>query len=199
MPAATDGKIPGADPRTGPSYSLGHRIRRQLWRIVWAIFFRPSPIPFHAWRAFLLRAFGARIAKGARVYPTVQVWAPWNLLMAPGSVLGDGVICYSMDVVSIGERAMVSQRSHLCAGTHDHTVRHLPLVTAPVVIGADAWVCAEAFVGPGVTIGDGTVVGARSVVTKSMPAWTVCAGHPCRPLKARVFTDGFGTKSEAVS
>jgi acetyltransferase-like isoleucine patch superfamily enzyme len=40
-------------------------------------------------------------------------------------------------------------------------------------------------VGPGVSIGRGAVIGARAVVTKSMPAWMVCAGNPCKPLKRR--------------
>ena len=28
--------------------------------------------------------------------------------------------------------------------------------------------------------------GARSLVTKSMPPWMVCAGSPCKPLKKRI-------------
>jgi putative colanic acid biosynthesis acetyltransferase WcaF len=40
-----------------------------------------------------------------------------------------------------------------------------------------------------VTIGEGAVIGARSLVTKSMPAWTVCAGSPCKPLKKRIIRE----------
>jgi len=29
----------------------------------------------------------------------------------------------------------------------------------------------------------------RSVVTKAMPAWMVCAGSPCRPLVERVIRE----------
>ncbi len=28
--------------------------------------------------------------------------------------------------------------------------------------------------------------GKRIVITKDIPAWTVCAGHPCKPIKERV-------------
>jgi putative colanic acid biosynthesis acetyltransferase WcaF len=56
----------------------------------------------------------------------------------------------------------------------------------PIVIEADAWVCADAFVGPNVTVGAGTVVGARSVVVKDLPAWKVAAGNPAKVIKARV-------------
>jgi putative colanic acid biosynthesis acetyltransferase WcaF len=62
----------------------------------------------------------------------------------------------------------------------------MPLIWAPITVGAECWVAAGAFIAPGVDIGDGAVIGARSVVTKTMPAWMVCAGNPCRPLKPRV-------------
>jgi putative colanic acid biosynthesis acetyltransferase WcaF len=35
----------------------------------------------------------------------------------------------------------------------------------------------------GVDIGEGAVIGAGSVVTRSMPAWTVCAGVPCHAIR----------------
>jgi putative colanic acid biosynthesis acetyltransferase WcaF len=96
---------------------------------------------------------------------------------------------YTQGKVTLGYRSIVSQRSFVCAGTHDYTRKGHPLVTAPIVIGDYAWVAAEAFIHPGVTIGEGAVIGARSVVTKDMPAWTVCGGFPCKPLKERKFVD----------
>jgi acetyltransferase-like isoleucine patch superfamily enzyme len=35
----------------------------------------------------------------------------------------------------------------------------------------------------GITIGEGSIVGAGSVVTRSVPDWTVVAGNPARPLR----------------
>jgi len=52
--------LQGNDPHRSASFSLGHRLRRQLWNMVYVVLFRTSPRPFHAWRAFLLRLFGAR-------------------------------------------------------------------------------------------------------------------------------------------
>jgi putative colanic acid biosynthesis acetyltransferase WcaF len=90
-----------------------------------------------------------------------------------------------MAEVSLGLRAVVSQGVHLCTGSHDHESANFQLFTRPIHIGADAWICAEAFLGPGVSIGEGAVIGARAVVTRDQPAWMVCAGNPCRPLKPR--------------
>jgi len=105
--------------------------------------------------------------------------------MGDESGCADGVILYSQGEIRLGKRVVISQGAHLCAGTHDYEKVGFPLVTAPITIGDHAWIAAEAFVHPGVAIGEGCVIGARSVVTKDMPDWTVCSGHPCQPIKQR--------------
>jgi putative colanic acid biosynthesis acetyltransferase WcaF len=77
----------------------------------------------------------------------------------------------------------------LVTGTHDYTDSRFSLITLPIHIGDHAWIAAEAFIHPGITIGKGCVVGARSVVTKDMPEWSICSGHPCKLIKQRTFND----------
>jgi putative colanic acid biosynthesis acetyltransferase WcaF len=173
------------DPAVQPSFSVGNRVRRTIWNLTYAILFRPSPRPLHAWRAFLLRLFGAQIGRGCHVYPKVRIWAPWNLVVEDLAGVADDVTLYSMGKITLGERCVVSQGAHLCAGTHDYNDPSFRLIALPIVIGSKAWICAEAFVGPGVTVGEGAVIGARSVVIKDAPPWMVCAGNPCRPIKRR--------------
>ena len=173
------------------SLSLGNRILRGLWGLVYLLAFRPSPKPLHSWRRFLLRMMGARIAHDAVIHPSVRIWAPWNLTMHPFACLAPYVDCYSVGPVVIGEHATVSQYSYLCGASHDYTRLTLPLVPGPIMIGAHAWICADVFVGPGVTIGEGAVVGARSSAYKSVEPWTVVAGNPARFLKRRIL-DGAG-------
>lgn len=168
------------------SFSLSNRIYRALWGAVYQIFFRFSPRPVHAYRAAILRLFGAKVGKGVHVYPGVKIWAPWNLELGAECGVASGAELYSQGKITIGYRAIVSQGTYICTGTHDYTKAGHPLYTQPIVIGDRAWVAAECFIHPGVTIGEGAVIGARSVVTKDMPAWMVCAGHPCRPLKERI-------------
>lgn len=184
------------DTFTGPSFSLKDRIKRMIWGIVSSVLFRLSPKPMHSWRAFLLRCFGATVGRGVHVYPNVKIWAPWNLNLGDECGIANGTILYSQGKITIGKRVVVSQGAHLCAGTHDYSQPGFPLITMPITIGDHAWIAAEVFVHPGVTIGEGAVIGARSVVQRDMPAWMVCAGHPCKPLKSRVL-DGIHHPQDA--
>lgn len=178
--------IQGNNPRTDASFSLSHRIMRQLWGIIWLLLFRPSPRQFHRWRAFLLRLFGARLGKNVHVYPAVKVWAPWNIQLGDCVGIGDGATLYCMDRIVVGEYAVISQGAHLCGGSHDYNSANFQLYAKPIIVGAHAWICAEAFVHLGVEVAEGVVVGARSVVTKSITEpWTVHAGHPARKIGVR--------------
>jgi len=167
-------------------HSVWNKLGRALWAVVWLLLFRPSPKLMLGWRRLLLRLFGARIGRGAKIMPSAKLWAPWNLTMAEEACLSYDVDCYCVDSVRIGAHATVSQYSFLCTATHDVTDPHMRLLTAPIVIGDGAWVCADVFVGPGVPIGEGAVIGARSTVLEDMPTWTICTGSPCRPRRERV-------------
>ncbi len=177
------------DTHKGASFPLQNRVSRLCWGLFAAVFFHPSPRPLHGWRRMILRLFGASVGRGVHVYPGVKIWAPWNLVLADECGIATGVILYTQDIIKIGKRAVVSQGAHLVTGTHDFTSYGFPLITSPIHIGDHAWIAAEAFIHPGVTIGEGCIVGARSVVTKDLPDWTVCAGHPCKAIKQRKFTD----------
>lgn len=168
-------------------YPRAEVVRQRLWALVQATLFRFSLPRAHAFRARLLRLFGADIPEPGKVviFASAQVFFPWKLRLEPRSMVGRGVNLYNLAPITLRRGANVSQNAHLCAGSHDFARWSMPLSTAPIVIGENAWLAAEVFVGPGVTIGELAVVGARSVVTSDQPARMVCAGHPCRPLLPR--------------
>lgn len=158
--------------------SMGNKLARLLWGLVAATLFRWSPRPCHHWRVLCLRCFGATIDSSAKVYGTARIWAPWNLTMDAGSILGDRVDCYSVAPIRIGARAVVSQDAALCAATHDHRSEDFTLIPKPITVETCAWVAARAFVGPGVTVGEGSVVGACAVVFKDVPPQMIATGNP---------------------
>jgi len=166
--------------------STRNQLARALWGIVWVVFCRPSPRPFHAWRCLWLRLFGARLGPGVAVYASARVWAPWNLEMGARSALGDYVECYNVDRIVIEDDAIVSQYAFLCTASHDITDPRRCLITAPIHLARSSWICAGAFVHPGVTVGEGAVVAARSVVVKNVAPWAVVGGNPAKFLKTRV-------------
>ncbi len=181
------------------SHSAMNKVGRAVWGCVWALLFRPSPKPLFAWRRLLLRLFGARVGRGVEVMPSTKIWAPWNLTLGENTCLSHSVDCYCVAPVTVGANATVSQYSFICTATHDIDDPHMRLVTAPVVIGDGAWVCADVFISPGVSVGEGAVIGARSSVFEDMPAWTVCVGHPCKPVRPRVLRNDVAPEPRTVS
>lgn len=174
------------DPYLRPSFSLSNRMGRLAWSIIWTLLFRPSPRPFHSWRAFLLRGFGAELGPNCHFYPRSRVWAPWNLVCADGVTLGDEAEIYNPSLVTMGSHAIVSQQAYICGATHDYNDPAFPLISFPMSLGAYSWVCARASVSPGVNVGEGAVLGLGSVATRDLEAWTVYAGVPAQPVKQRV-------------
>jgi len=168
---------------TGASFSIGNRLRRALWVLVAWFLFAPSPRFCHSWRAFLLRCFGAKIGVGVHIYPKARIWAPWNLRCGNHVGIGDGAEIYNPCLIDISDWATISQGAFLCGASHDYRSSEFPLIAAPIVIERKAWVAANAFIHMGVIIGEGCVIGAGSVVTRSTPAWSVCAGNPCHVIK----------------
>jgi putative colanic acid biosynthesis acetyltransferase WcaF len=169
----------------GPSFDLGHRLYRAIWSVTWLLLASWTPPPFHAWRRFLLRMFGAKVAKTARIYGSASIWYPKNLEMREYSVLGWRTLCYSMDRIVLEEYANVAQCAFLLAGTHDIDDPNFQLQTKPIRVGAHAWVAACSIIGPGVTLGEGSVLGGGAVTFKDLAPWTVYVGNPAREVRKR--------------
>ncbi len=171
--------------RAASKYSVGVQARRVAWAFA-TPFFRFSPRVFFGWRRLLLRFFGARVGREVNIYPSATIYMPWNLTIGDFSSIGEHAYVYDLGPITIGTQATISQRAHLCAGSHDYTDPAMPLLKLPIEIGGQAWICADAFVGPGVRVGEGAVVGARAVVVKDVEPWTVVVGNPARKLRTRV-------------
>ena len=173
------------DPYLRPAFSVRNRVQRLVWNVCWLFFYRPSPRPCHAWRAMLLRVFGATLGPNCHFYPASKVHSPWNLFCADQVTAGDGVEIYNPAPLRLGSHAILSQGAYICGATHDFDDSAFPLLTYEMTIGAYAWVCAKASVGPGVNLGEGAVLGLASVATRTLDPWSVYAGAPAVFIKSR--------------
>ncbi len=170
--------------RATKKYSLKENFKRILWGICKPAY-KYSPRPFFGWRSLMLTMFGANVGENVHVYPSAIIYMPWNLTIGKDSSIGEFAYIYNLGKISIGNCVTISQRVHLCAGTHDYNSAELPLIKLPVVVEDSAWICADAFVGPGVKIGKGSVIGARAVVMKDVGDWDVMVGNPAKKIKTR--------------
>jgi putative colanic acid biosynthesis acetyltransferase WcaF len=161
------------------------RALRLLWEFCWFFFCRWTPKPANRWRLLWLRLFGARIEGTPFVHQRARIAIPWHLTLRDRACLGDRANAYSLAEIEIGARATVAQEVYLSTGSHDFSRPAIPLVTAKITIGDDAFIGARAFVMPGVRIGVRSVVGACSVVTRDVPDNSIAAGNPCRVLGVR--------------
>ena len=157
----------------------------QLWWLVQALLFRPSPQVLYGWRRWLLRRFGARVGRGVLIRPSVRITYPWKLSIGDHAWIGDHVELYTLGEITIGAHAVVSQRCYLCTGSHDSTRVTFDIDAKPIAIGEQAWLATDVFVAPGVEIGAGTVVGARSSVFKSLPGGVIARGTPAAAVRER--------------
>jgi putative colanic acid biosynthesis acetyltransferase WcaF len=176
---------PSEDPYLMPSLSLGNRAARALWAVACLLLVRFSPRPCHAWRAAVLRLFGARLGPHCHIYPRARIWAPWNLVCEDAVGIADGVVVYNPAPMHLGSHCVVSQDAYLCGATHDIDDPAFPMVSAPITIGPYAWICARAVVCAGVNVGEGAVLGLAGVATHDLEAWTVYGGVPARMIRAR--------------
>lgn len=168
------------------SFSLKNKISRLTWNVVHFFLFRPfASRLFKKWRVLVLKCFGAKIEWSSHIYASAKIWAPWNLEMGGNSTLGPNVDCYNQGKISIGANTIISQKTHLCASSHDYTKKDFPLVLKPIQIGTGVWVATEAYVGPGVIVGNNAVIAARSVVVKEVEENTIVGGNPAKLIKSR--------------
>lgn len=137
------------------------------------------------WRRFLLKLFGAKIGKGVLIRPSVRVTYPWNVRIGEHVWIGDHAELYSLGEIEIGSNVVISQRSYLCAATHDYTKPSFDMIAKNINIGDQVWIAADVFVAPGVTIGRGALIGARSSVFGDMPEGMICMGSPAKADRQR--------------
>ena len=121
----------------------------------------------------------ARVSIGARTFMNGQLAAATEITVGDDVLMAWGVTVVDHDSHSLAFSRRAQDVAMWARGEKDWT--HVP--TKPVTIGDKAWIGLHAIILKGVTIGEGAVIGAGAVVTRDVPAWTVVAGNPARPIR----------------
>jgi acetyltransferase-like isoleucine patch superfamily enzyme len=109
--------------------------------------------------------------------------------MGTGVVVNDALLNTASGRIEIGDYSFFGHGVSLLTGTHRITERGIarqrsvPESGRDIVIGKGVWVASQATVLGPCVVGDDAVIAAGSLVTEDVPARTVVAGVPARPLR----------------
>lgn len=106
---------------------------------------------------------------------------------------GSGIVGHH--TVEIGDDVFTGHHVYITDANHGYEDRSLPIgrqfaPTRPVRVGNGSWLGHGTVVLPGADIGRNVAVGAGSVVTGTLPDFSVAVGNPARVI--RRFVDGEG-------
>lgn len=160
------------------------RAKEFLWLVISELLVA-GPVPGSRWRAALLRAFGAKIARGTVFKPRVRIKFPWRLEIGADSWIGEGVWIDNLAPVRIGHDVCISQEAYLCTGNHDWSKSSFDLVTAPITIEDHCWVGARATLAPGTHMQEGAILGLAALGQGQIQGWTILAAAKASVVRAR--------------
>lgn len=151
-----------------------HALWRPGWYLINACLFQGAVLGLipSAWKAAILRAFGARIGRGLACKPRVSIKYPWFLEIGDHVWLGEAAWIDNHCLVRIGANSCISQKAYLFTGNHDWNDPQFRFFCAPISIGAGCWVGAGVTLGPGTSLPDGTVLAAPVATPIAPPVAT---------------------------
>jgi len=127
-------------------------------------------VPIISLRRSMLTMCGYKIGK--------EVYIPASFKVSDLKIRRNNLIIGNR--VSIGPNVLVVTDS---SPNNSKLLKIFPMESKDVVIDDDAWIGASVTILPGVTIGRCSVVGSGSVVTKSIPEYSIAVGSPAKVIK----------------
>lgn len=123
-----------------------------------------------------------------------------KIIVGSNSYIGDNSKLYSLASIRIGDRVLIAHNVNIY-DNNSHPIQpidryeqsknqlqSLPtnnshVVKSEIIIEDDVWIGMNSIILKGVTIGKASIVGAGSIVTKSIPAYTIVGGPQAEIIK----------------
>ena len=114
-----------------------------------------------------------------------------SLVLGERVFINTGATVVANHSIVVGDDCLIGDLVAIFDSDHHRMEPSRPTRFAPVRLGANVWVGRAAIILPGVTIGDHAVIAAGSIVTGDVPARTLMAGVPARPVRTLEIPDGW--------
>ena len=114
-----------------------------------------------------------------------------SLVLGERVFINTGATIVANHSIVIGDSCLIGDLVAIFDFDHHAMEPSSPARIAPVRLGANVWVGRSVTILPGVTIGDHAVIAAGSIVTGDVPARTLVAGIPARPIRTLDVPDGW--------
>jgi acetyltransferase-like isoleucine patch superfamily enzyme len=139
---------------------------------------------------YLRRGHAGAFGPGSSIGRGCRVLRPENLRVGTDVRISRDITLDARGGLTIDDQALIGFESILLTYTHNADQIGVPVQdqgfwSAPVHIGARAWLGMRVMILPGVTIGEDAIVASGAVVTKDVAARTIVAGVPAELLRER--------------
>lgn len=146
-------------------------------------------------RTMIFKSTFRKFGRGTFLDYNVYVRYPFKVSIGAATAINRGCRIYASFLVKdaeivIGNHVALGPDVRLLSATHDYETLDLVDTAATIRIHDYAWIGGGSTILPGVEIGEGTVVGAGSIVTRSLPPWSIAVGNPARVIRPRVLREG---------
>jgi acetyltransferase-like isoleucine patch superfamily enzyme len=154
----------------------------------WQMFDR-SPVGLNHWLGFRFRAMLAKhifksIGKNVKMFHGIEFSFGYNLTIEDDCVIHKYVMLDDRGELIIKRGSSISDYANIYTHTHDiHT--QADISNKVTTIGPDARITYHATVLAGSNVGENAMLGAFGLATREVPANTVSAGIPAKPIKEK--------------
>lgn len=113
-----------------------------------------------------------------------------SIIIGDNCFVGCGCEFNISSYLRIGNNCLIASGTRFIDHNHGITVGALigdqPRVSGAITVESDVWIGANCIILKGIHIGQGSIIGAGSVVTKSVPPYSIVAGVPARLIRRRM-------------